>query len=180
MLTALLLLAACTSDPPSKDYQFDGSIDPPTLIAVADRKPAANFTGSLLSGGGTYDLTKDAAGKITVVNFWGAWCPPCQIETPQFQAAYLKYRPKGVTFVGIDIKEQSRGRPRDFVATNKITYPIVYDDLGRVAVTLGNVPTQGAPVSLILDRHHRVAAFYVGKVEPKDMTQILNKLVAEK
>ena len=181
VMAALLVLSACTSSGgSSKYYKYDGVQLGHQLIPVKDRKPAANFTGSLLSGGGTYDLSKDAAGKVTVVNFWGAWCNPCQVETPQFQAAYQQYRTKDVTFVGIDIKEASRGLPRAFVSQYKITYPIVYDDQGRVAVTLGNIPTQGAPYTMVLDDQHRVAGFYSGKVEPADLTSILNTLTAEK
>ena len=180
LMAALVLLSACTSDTSSKYYQYDGSINPPKLIAIADRKPAANFTGSLLSGKGDYDLNKDAKGKITVINFWGAWCPPCQIETPNFQRVYQAFQSKGVTFVGIDIKEASRGKPMAFVEQYKITYPMVYDDEGRVAVTVGNLPTQGAPYSMVLDRAHRVAGFYVGAIDPKALTKMLTTLVAEK
>ena len=179
VLTALLLLSACSSSD-SKTYQFDGSINPPKLITIADRKPAANFTGALLSGKGTYDLSKDANGKVTVVNFWGAWCGPCQVETPQFETKYQQFASKGVAFVGIDIKEASRGLPRAFVDKYKITYPIVYDEVGRTAVTLGNVPTQAAPFTIVLDKEHRVAAVYLERVDPNDLKTVLDKLVAEK
>ncbi len=181
LVAALLVLSACTSSGGSSKYfTFNGALTAPKLIPVADRKPAANFTGSLLSGSGTYDLSKDAAGKVTVVNFWGAWCYPCQVETPQFQSVYQQYRDKGATFVGIDIKEASRGKPRAFVTQFKITYPIVYDDQGRTAVTLGNTPTQAAPFTIVLDKHHKVAGVYLQRIAPQDLTTILTALTAEK
>ena len=186
MLAALLLagvftLSACSNGSSSSPntYTYDGSQTPPTLIAPKDRKPAENFDGSLLQGG-TYDLAKYAAHKVTVVNFWGSWCGPCQIETPQFSQAYLAYRGKNVTFVGIAIKESSRGAPEHFVQVHKIAYPIVYDDKGETAVTLGNIPSQVAPYSVLLDRHHRVAGVYQIRIEPDELDSMLNKLIAEK
>ncbi|GIW99547.1 MAG: hypothetical protein KatS3mg111_2880 [Pirellulaceae bacterium] len=31
---------------------------------------------------------EDLAGQITVLHFWGTWCPPCQLEFPEFAAAF--------------------------------------------------------------------------------------------
>jgi thiol-disulfide isomerase/thioredoxin len=176
---AAALLSACTGHSQSDGfYHYNGATKLGTLIKPADRHKVHNFQGSLLSGNGTFDLKQDA-GKITVINFWGSWCPPCRIETPQFAQIADKYQSKGVRFVGIDIKESGRGAPQGFVKQNKVHYPNVYDEEGRTALTLGNISTQAAPFTVLLDRQHRVAGVYLIRMGPPDLEPLLNKLIAE-
>ena len=179
LVAAVLVLSGCTSSA-AKDgtFSFHGAQPVGKLITVSDRKPVHDFSGSLLDGG-KYRLA-DYAGKVTVVNFWGTWCGPCKIETPQFGQIYEAYKSKGVTFVGIDVKEPSRDEPRAFVRDNRIRYPIVYDEEGETAVRLGNIPTQAMPFTVVLDKDHRVAAVYVTRLAPSDLEPVLNKLVAER
>lgn len=184
MLAALLLgtvvaLAGCTSsDTGDTKFHFNGATPLGTLIPPDDRKPAEHFTGSLLDGG-TYRLTQDA-GRITVVNFWGSWCGPCQTETPQFGLVYDKYKKQHVAFVGIDVLEAGRDEPKAFVAHNGVHYPNVYDEDGKTALVLGNIRTQGYPFTVLLDKQHRVAAVYLLRLSAKDLEPMLNKLIAEK
>jgi thiol-disulfide isomerase/thioredoxin len=159
-------------------FRFTTGTSKGHLIAAGDRKAAADFTGSLLSGG-TYRLDQQA-GKVVVVNFWGSWCGPCRIETPQFNTVYHAYRGRDVTFVGIDVKEASRDAPRAFVKDFGIDYPIVYDEPSETALRLGDIPTQGMPFTVVLDKQHRVAGVYFGRLSPADLKPALNTLVAEK
>jgi thiol-disulfide isomerase/thioredoxin len=167
---------ACTSSN-STTYQFHGATKLGQLIPVNDRKPAEGFSGSLLNGG-TFNLNQDD-GKVTVINFWGSWCPPCRVETPQFALVSDAYRAKKVGFVGIDVLEPGRSEPRAFVKNSKVHYPIVYDEDGQTALRLGNIPTRGYPFTIILDSQHRVAAVYLLTLAANDLKPVLNKLLAE-
>jgi thiol-disulfide isomerase/thioredoxin len=179
LVGATLVLSGCTSSSSGNGkYVYHGAQQLGQLIKVADRKPVSNFSGSLLNGG-TYHLTQDA-GKVTVVNFWGEWCPPCRVETPQFGLVYDAYKAKDTAFVGIDILEPNRDKPRQFVKDNHITYPIVYDDDGETALHMGNISVPGAPFTVLLDKHHRVAAVYAVRMAANDLEPLLNKLIAEK
>lgn len=179
LVAAAVVLSGCTSSGSNDGrYTFHGAQQVGKVIKVGDRKPADNFSGSLLTGG-KYQLTQDA-GKVTVVNFWGTWCGPCKVETPQFGLVYDAYKAKDVTFVGIDVKDASREEPKVFVKENGIHYPIVYDEDGETAVRLGNIPTQGVPFTIVLDKQHRVAGVYLTRLSPKDLEPVLNKLIAEK
>jgi thiol-disulfide isomerase/thioredoxin len=145
-------------------------------IPPASRKEAADFSGDLLDGG-SYKLS-EAAGKVVVVNFWASWCGPCQVESPQYDLMYRQNRAKGITFVGIDIKDD-KSSAQSFVHDFKITYPIVYDEPGRTALQLGNLPTGGLPITMVLDKQHRVAAVYAQKLSAGDLQPVLDRLVAE-
>jgi peroxiredoxin len=143
----------------------------------ADRKTAGDFTAQRLDGKGTLSLSADA-GKITVVNFWASWCVPCRTETPQFDLVYRGYKSKGVAFLGVDFKDQ-RGKGQSFVKDNHISYPMVFDKIGKIALQLGDIPALTLPFTVLIDRQQRVAAVYTNQVQPKDLERALNRLLAE-
>ena len=179
-LLALFAVSACTgSDAVDQNaggnYRFHVGNPSGRTIAAADRKKAADFSGSLLAGG-KYALTQDA-GKVVVLNFWASWCGPCQVETPQFDLLHRKNK-VGVAFVGIDTKD-IRGAAESFVSDHDITFPIVYDEPGEIALRLGNLPVMGLPLTVLIDKQRRVAAVYVGPQSPKDLQPVLTRLVAE-
>ncbi len=143
----------------------------------AERKKVGDFTAQLLDGNGSLTLSDDA-GHVTVVNFWASWCAPCQVETPQFDNVYRAYKSKGVDFIGIDFKDR-RAQAQSFITHNNISYPIVYDQQGKIAVQMGKLPALGLPFTVVIDKQQRVAAVYIEAVSPKDLEPVLNKLIAE-
>ncbi|MCW2496135.1 TlpA disulfide reductase family protein [Jatrophihabitans sp.] len=181
LVTAALVVSGCTgSDAVSQSggtYRFVSLNKIGTLLPAAKRQKIGTVTTSLLDGG-TYSLASDL-GKVVVVNFWATWCGPCTTETPQFDSVYREYKGKGVTFLGIDTKESNRSAPRAFVKDNHISYPIAFDEQGETSVKLGKIPAISLPYTVILDKEQRVAAVYDGTVLPKDLTPVLDKLVAE-
>lgn len=176
LLTALLAVSACTSTGSNGGYRFTSATALGKLIPAADRKPAGTFTGDLIDGGtvGTTDLR----GKVAVLNFWASWCAPCRIESPQLDIVYRRMKNKGVDFIGIDTKD-AKSNARSFVHDFDISYPIVFDENGEIAIRLGNLPARGLPFSVLLDKSGKVAAVYVGELTAKDLQGPLDSLNAE-
>lgn len=56
---------------------------------IVEPEPMAAFDLPLLSGGRM--ASRDAEGKILVINMWGTWCGPCTIEMPDIQEVARKY-----------------------------------------------------------------------------------------
>lgn len=52
--------------------------------------------------GGELALNK-ALGKVTLVDFWAAWCKPCRLENPNVVKVYEKYHDKGLNIVGVSL-----------------------------------------------------------------------------
>jgi len=110
-------------------------------------KPAPEFSLARLSlAGGTLSLSS-LRGRPVLLNFWASWCGPCQAETPLLVRAYQTYRPRGVTFVGVDTNDD-RGAAVAFALRYHVDYPTVYAPGDRLALAYRIV---GLPTTVFVD-----------------------------
>ena len=42
-------------------------------------------------------------GKVTLIDFWAAWCKPCRMENPNIVSVYQKYKDKGLNVIGVSL-----------------------------------------------------------------------------
>jgi peroxiredoxin len=50
---------------------------------------------------------KDIKGKVTIIDFWAAWCGPCRRENPNIVKIYEKYHDKGLEIIGVSLDGRS-------------------------------------------------------------------------
>jgi thiol-disulfide isomerase/thioredoxin len=180
---ALVLLTACSTGSDAVDvnnggdFRFVAGTPAGEVIPVGERKSAPEFSGTLLGGGGF--SSRELAGDVAVLNFWGSWCPPCRVETPLFQQVYDEVKGQGVQFLGLDVKETDEQFATAFVRAKGITFPSLYDPKGEVALTFRDYPANAIPSTIVLDRQGRVAAVYTGSVEQDDLRSVIARLVGE-
>jgi peroxiredoxin len=182
-LLAALVLTGCTSGSDAVDvnnggeFRFVEATPSGEVIPPDERAPAPEFSGTLL-GGGDFS-SEELSGDVAVLNFWGSWCPPCRVETPEFQEVYADVRDDGVQFLGLNVKETDEQFALAFVERFGIEFPSLHDPRGEVALAFRDYPANAIPSTIVLDRQGRVAAVYTGAVAQEDLRAVLDQVQAE-
>jgi len=66
---------------------------------------------------------EDVMGKITLIDFWAAWCKPCRIENPNLVRIYNKYHEKGFNIIGISLdREGQKDKWIQAIKDDKLTW----------------------------------------------------------
>ena len=123
----------------------------------------------------------DFNGNVVVVNVWGQWCGPCRAEVAQLQRVYDATRGvSSVSFLGIDVRDNSRQAAQDFVNDHHVTFPSIYDPAMRTLIAFGGkYPTTVIPSTLVLDRQHRVAAVFLRELLAEDLQPVVQRVAQE-
>jgi thiol-disulfide isomerase/thioredoxin len=184
LLAALVALTGCSTSKEAvaagQEFQFvapggrtEIRYDPP-----ASRGAVGALAGeSLLEPGRTIGLD-DFTGRVVVLNVWGSWCGPCRTEAPDLEFVHQQTAPLGATVLGIDVRDD-RTQAADFVRDRGLTYPSIFDPPGRSLAELGGVPRNVVPLTVVLDREHRVAAVYLRSVRVPELIPLIQRLAAE-
>lgn len=114
-------------------------------------------------------------GKVTVLNFWATWCPPCRAEIPEFVKIQAKYAGKGFTFVGIALDE--RDAVAAFAKEFGVNYPLLLGGAegSGFADALGS--RSALPFSVILDRQGNIVATHLGTMSEAELEKLLPGLL---
>ncbi len=97
-------------------------------------------------------------GKVTIVNFWATWCPPCRAEIPDLIALQEKYRDQ-LQIIGISEDEDGPAVVRKYVADHHMNYPVAMTspELEKLFPGIAALPT-----SFVIDRDGRIVQKHVG------------------
>ena len=125
---------------------------PAAELARGKTPPAPNFTLPRLDRSGELSLAS-LRGQGVVLNFWASWCDPCEEEAPVLEAAWRKYRSRGLVVVGVDHND-FKGDARRFARKNGMTYPLVHD--GRGELLENGYAGTGVPETYFVNRRGRL------------------------
>jgi thiol-disulfide isomerase/thioredoxin len=147
------------------------------LYSAGHRPVAPAFTGSTLTGS---KLSLSAyRGQVVVLNFWGSWCVPCREEASTLAAVAAKYRPSGVSFLGVDVRDTTASA-QAFVNKFHVGYPSVGDSSSVITADFSDVvPIAATPTTLVIDRAGHIAGAVFGAVTYSQLATILTTVTAK-
>ncbi len=154
---------------------LDGVQDAVSQLAEAPKKGARapSFSLSSLDGTTSYDVG-GPSDKVTIINFWAAWCGPCEAEAPDLVELYAKYEGK-VELYAVNATNYDKLREaKVFVKEQGFTMPVLTDEKGA-AGDLYKVFSY--PTSFILDRDGVVLERIEGVIEREQWEQYLDKAI---
>jgi len=106
----------------------------------------------------------DTRGKLVLLDFWAAWCPPCRRENPNVVQAYNQYKDKNFTNgKGFTVFSVSLDRTADAwkkaIADDKLAWPYHISDLkgwySKYAALYG---VRSIPTNFLLDENGIIVA----------------------
>ncbi len=119
---------------------------------------AAPITGQATTGAPIAVSMKEG---VTAIDFWGSWCGPCRAEQPTINRLYATYHPRGVTFIGVDMEDDTASA-NAYRSDYSVAYPSVEDSTGGVAAAYA-VPAP--PTIVIVDRHGTIVGRFSGTLQ---------------
>jgi cytochrome c biogenesis protein CcmG, thiol:disulfide interchange protein DsbE len=166
LILLLILPLACkraekTADVPKAESAATAATSTSTVVDVGSMMPA--YTAASLDGT-TFDVAAER-GNVMLINLWATWCGPCRFEIPELQKLHDENASRRFKVVGVSVDEGERKVVQDFVTEQKMTYPVVHDPDGKLAVLFD---TSILPTSVIVDRTGKVVWKHLGIVRATD------------
>ena len=164
LLLGILMLAGCQST-----TEEQGPIDE---VAVSIVETDVTLTAE--------DFVEN---KLTVLNIWATWCPPCVRELPELQRISEAYQDKGVALIGVLEDGIVAGEPDDeVIATAQtllqsagVTYRIVLpDEALRTAFIDG---MQYFPTTFFIDAEGAIVETVVGANDYRSWSKLIDEVL---
>ena len=137
-------------------------------------EPAPDFELPLVSDPARSVRLSSTRGDVVVLNFWGTWCRPCREETPTLQAAWTRWEPEGVRFLGVDVLDDAAAAAA-FQEEFGVTYPSGSDPSASLADDFGYF---GLPATYVIDREGTMRFRFIGAVSGSDIDRAVRALLA--
>lgn len=122
-------------------------------VAVGKMAPdfsAPNVDGKMVS-------LKESLGKVTIIDFWAAWCGPCRQENPNVVALYNKYKDQGLAIIGVSLDKEAEAWKKA-IADDNLTWTQVSNLKFWEDPIAKEYNVQSIPAMFILDASGKIVA----------------------
>jgi peroxiredoxin len=119
----------------------------------------------------------DLKGQVTLLNFWGTWCPPCRAELPAIERLHSMYKSRGLTAIGAAVSESGGASElRAWCAKNNLTYRQMLSS-ARLQEDYGDIDE--VPVTVLIDKQGRIRYRWEGDRDYPTFRAAIERLLAE-
>jgi len=131
----------------------------------------------LVSARGKHFVRDNYKGKVTVVNFWATWCPPCVEEIPSLNNLRKEMKGKPFELISVNYAED-RQRVEKFLKQVDVDFPVLLDETGRVSADW-NVLVY--PSTFVISPNGKITHGVNGAIlwDSPEIVNKLNELLAE-
>jgi len=91
-------------------------------------------------------------GKVTYIDFWASWCPPCRESFPFMNELVERYGKSGLNVIAISV-DQDRAQAEKALRRLSPQFKVMFDPSGEAAKAF-KLPTM--PTSFVIDSEGRV------------------------
>jgi thiol-disulfide isomerase/thioredoxin len=113
----------------------------------------------------------DFTDKVTVVNFWATWCPPCIEEIPSLNRLQEKMKGRAFELISINYAEDKKAIS-SFMQKVKVDFPVLLDHSGATAHRWNVI---SYPSTFVIDRHGKFR-YGVNAAIEWDTPELMRKL----
>lgn len=153
---------------------------PPAFADVPPIRPTRSDPAPAFELHDTLDRTvrlSDQRGRVTLINFWGTWCPPCKVELPGLERLHERYGTRGLTVIGAAVGESNGSAGlRSWCAEHGLKYtqclstPELQEAYGKI---------EEVPVSVLIDKRGQVRYRWEGERDFSTFEAAVTRLLAE-
>ncbi len=169
----------------SREPQYDFS-DPPFLrsylqetVPIRAENPLLRLKDKIapaielpsLEDGKKYPLI--AKGKVTLLDFWEAWCGPCIASMPKVGQLYDRYKDEGLQVYGITHERDQLEIARKRVEKSKVNFPILIGNEHSAK----SYHASAIPLYVLIDRRGKVV--YLSEGFSEELEPEIRKALAE-
>ncbi|RED64189.1 TlpA family protein disulfide reductase [Cohnella lupini] len=147
--------------------------DIPSAPSPKANRYAPPFSLASLDGTTSYEVG-GKRDKALIVNFWAAWCGPCEVEAPDLKDIYEKHKDKLDLYAVNATNFDKLREAKDFVKEQEIVFPVLTDAKG-IAGDLYKVSAY--PVSFIIDRNGVIRHRIEGVIEREQWELYLQEVI---
>ena len=155
-----------------------------TIVQAEEAKqsPEKKSTVSLVTLQEVQKALEKNKGKVSIVNLWATWCPPCVAEIPHLSEFYREMDPEKVAFTAISLDDpQSAEKVVPlFQQKKKVPFDILVlkePDIDALGKLLNKQLSGSIPNTLVYNSQGKLVKFWEGGISKSDLEGVVKPLL---